>query len=1168
MTHDTPLYAGACPLKFSTASAQGHFVTLDGEEFYAIKSVQQMPAFFMSIVSASDHWMFISSNGALTAGRKSPELALFPYYTVDKIHDSAEITGAKTVIRVTRRDKTCLWEPFSDRLSGLCRIERSLYKNIVGNRLIFEEVNQDLEIAFAYEWTSSEKFGFVRKARLHNLAGDSITVDLLDGIQNILPHGVDRMMQADKSCLVDAYKKSELVRETGLGIYRLNSIPVDRAEPSESLKANTVWAFGPGIRQRLLSSNQLEAFRQGCPVAEETDIRGKRGAYFVHIEAPLPADGKHAWYIVGEVNQTASRVAALNKWLLQRGFDAARRPTQKTRHSTAAADIAAEIEADVADGTQNLRKIVAGADGLQLTNDRLSTARHFANVLFNVMRGGIFDNGYSISREDLGRFVRKASSQVLARHEAWLSGLPDPVSYGRLIEEAEATGDPALLRSCLEYMPLTFGRRHGDPSRPWNLFAIETRNEDGTKILNYQGNWRDIFQNWEALALSFPGYIEGMISKFVNASTADGYNPYRVTRDGFDWEIHNPNDPWSFIGYWGDHQTIYLLKLLEISERYHPGRLRELLVKQIFSYANVPYRIKDYKSVLHDPFHSIDSDEALQKLIEARIEERGTDGKVIWTSDGCVYLVNLGEKLLVSLLSKLSNFVPEGGIWMNTQRPEWNDANNALAGYGLSMVTLYYLRRYVEFCRRLFSESGLTELRLSAEVGDMLDRVKSVLNDHRDRAAEGFDAKSRKRVLDGLGEAGTAYRNRIYGHGFARNQVTVPVADLVDFLSLLLEYIDHSIRANRRPDGLYHSYNLLTLKGEDGIEVSHFYEMLEGQVAVLSSGCLSAAQSIEVLQALRKSAMFREDQYSYILYPDRPVVEFVEKNNIPVEEVKKSALLTQLLSDGNTTIIEQDVNGTCHFNGAFTNKNVLLAALERLDQAKYGRLVNEDKQLILDLYEALFEHRFFTGRSGSFFSYEGLGSIYWHMVSKLLLAVEEVFAAAVSGGESRDVMARLREIYFDVRRGLGTNKSPAEYGAFPTDPYSHTPSHSGAQQPGMTGQVKEDIIARWRELGLVVSQGQMHFEGSLIRDEEMLTKAATFEYVDIKGLEHKLPLAAGTLAYTYCQVPVVVTRSGKARLRLTRTSGTSELESLVMSADDSRAVFERTGEVLKIEVEI
>ncbi len=1150
MTQNPCLYAGEAPLRHSSAPSEGHFISLDGEEFYAITSVQQMPAFFMSIVSASDHWMFISSNGALTAGRKNPELALFPYYTVDKIHDSADITGAKTIVRAERGPKAYLWEPLSDRLSGLYRVDRNLYKNLVGNRLIFEEINHDLEMAFAYEWTTSEKFGFIRKACVRNLSGESIGIDLLDGIQNILPHGVDRMMQADKSCLVDAYKKSELVRETGMGIYRLNSIPVDRAEPSESLKANTVWSYGPDITRRLVSSNQLAAFRKGCPVDEETDVRGKRGAYFVNIETTLPARGTHRWYIGAEVNQTAARIAALNKKLLSHD------------------QLASEIEADIAEGTQNLRNIVASADGLQLTNDRLSTARHFANVLFNVMRGGIFDNGYAICREDLQGFVRKTSSQVYAKHKDWLAGLPDPVGYSQLVEQAEATGDPALLRTCLEYMPLTFGRRHGDPSRPWNLFAIETRTEDGAKILNYQGNWRDIFQNWEALALSFPGYIEGMISKFVNASTADGYNPYRVTRDGFDWEIHNPNDPWSFIGYWGDHQTIYLLKLLEISEKHHPGRLHELLVSDIFSYANVPYRIKEYRSVLQDPFHSIDYDETLEKLIQGRIQERGTDGKVIWAGNGDVYLVNLGEKLLVSMLSKLSNFVPEGGIWMNTQRPEWNDANNALAGYGLSMVTLYYLRRYVEFCHRLFESSQLTELTLSAEVGEMLRRVSSILISDLGVLAKGFDSKSRKRVLDTLGEAGTAYRNRIYRHGFSGQQIRATTTDIVEFLSLSLQYIDQSISANRRSDGLYHSYNLLTLEGQDRIGVLHFYEMLEGQVAVLSSGYLSAAESIEVLQALRNSAMFRLDQYSYILYPDRPVPAFIEKNNIPADAVRKSALLEQLLRDGNNAIVEQDVNGVCHFNGAFTNKNVLREALERLDQAAYRKLVANDKQLLLDLYEELFQHRFFTGRSGSFFSYEGLGSIYWHMVSKLLLAAEEVTSNAIKAGEAAPVIDRLREIYFDVRRGLGTNKSPSEYGAFPTDPYSHTPGHSGAQQPGMTGQVKEDIIARWRELGLVVAEGHIQFEGTLVRDEELLKEETTFKYIDINGVERELPLAPGTLAYTYCQVPVVVKRSGARRLRITKASGTTDLQGSVMIAQDSRAVFERTGEILKIEVEI
>ena len=63
----------------------------------------------------------------------------------------------------------------------------------------------------------------------------------------------------------------------------------------------------------------------------------------------------------------------------------------------------------------------------------------------------------------------------------------------------------------------------------------------------------------------------------------------------------------------------------------------------------------------------------------------------------------LAEKLAVIVLAKAGSLVPGGGLWLHTQRPEWNDANNALAGWGLSMVTVYYLRRYLTFLDKLFT---------------------------------------------------------------------------------------------------------------------------------------------------------------------------------------------------------------------------------------------------------------------------------------------------------------------------------------------------------------------------------------------------------------------------------------------------------------------------------
>ena len=332
---------------------------------------------------------------------------------------------------------------------------------------------------------------------------------------------------------------------------------------------------------------------------------------------------------------------------------------------------------------------------------------HYANVLFNVLRGGIVADQYNISARDFRRTVRNFNKVVYERNKDLLGSLPETIRSGQLLDTLHDAGDKQLLRLALEYLPITFGRRHGDPSRPWNEFAIRLKDESGEGLLSYQGNWRDIFQNWEALAFSYPEFIENMIAKFVNASTLDGYNPYRITKEGIDWEVEEPDNPWSYIGYWGDHQIIYLLKLLELSRNFHPKKLHDLLHDRVFCYANVPYRIKPLAELFDDPKATVVFDEHVAELIDQRVASLGADGKLIPDAAGDIYQVNLLEKLIVPLLAKLGNLVLDGGIWLNTQRPEWTDANNALVGQGLSMVTLYYMRRYVCFLQDLLdSETG------------------------------------------------------------------------------------------------------------------------------------------------------------------------------------------------------------------------------------------------------------------------------------------------------------------------------------------------------------------------------------------------------------------------------------------------------------------------------
>jgi hypothetical protein len=1126
-------------------------VLIDNKVYYKIGNSDSMRPFFMSIVSDSNHWMFISSNGGLSAGRKNSEYALFPYYTEDKITESAEFTGSKSIFQIGEGSEAKLWEPFSYRNEGKYKVSRNIYKNRYGNKVLFEEINHDLSISFSYEWCSSNLYGFVRKSKLINHSEKDLIISIVDGIQNIMPFGVASDLQNSTSNLVDAYKRSELHKETGLGIYALSAIIVDKAEPSEALKANVAWTIGLNNPKHLLSSIQLDKFRQFIPIKEEYDVKGERGAYFNHDKIRLSSNERKEWMLVANVNHSQSKVAELIQML----------ESDK--------NIQQRVTEDIEQGTRNLIALNASADGLHCTADQLRDTRHFANVLFNNMRGGIFDDNYNIERWDFKTYISQANKEVFRNNQDFLDKLPEIFSLQELRKRLTSLEDPDLVRLVIEYLPLKFSRRHGDPSRPWNRFSINMINEnDGSKILDYEGNWRDIFQNWEAMVHSFPDFIEGMIFRFLNASTFDGYNPYRITKGGFDWETIEPDDPWSYIGYWGDHQIIYLQKFLEFIEKHKPGKLLDYFDQEVFVYANVPYRIKSHDQIVKNPKDTIEFDEKADVEIRQNQIELGADGTILKDENGQIHHVNFVEKILATVLAKLSNYVPEGGIWMNTQRPEWNDANNALVGNGISMVTLYYLRRFLKFFRTMLDHSHLEEIKVSNELMDFYKGVRKTFEDNKLFLEKEISNEARKGILDKLGTTASEYRNHIYQQSFWGKKRTISISGLKGFLDITLLHVDHTIKANKRLDNLYHAYNLLTFDS-DQVKISYLSEMLEGQVAALSSGFLSSEQALAVLDALKESALFREDQYSYILYPNRKLKGFFEKNIVPQDLFNKSKLLVQLQAEGNTQIVEKDVFGKVHFNGNYRNVKDLISSLENLDSDKYGDLILNEKEVIVDIFESVFNHKAFTGRSGTFFGYEGLGSIYWHMVSKLLLATQECCLKAIREKANPSVVGKLLEHFYEINEGIGVHKSPKLYGAFPTDPYSHTPMNKGAQQPGMTGQVKEDILSRFGELGVFVTEGKLYFYPCLLRQSEFLTSKKEFDYIDIHSQRKRITLEAGSLGFTYCQIPIVYKIGQEEKVELFyNAGGKDQLQGISLNLEQSREVFSRTGSILKIEVHV
>jgi hypothetical protein len=1118
----------------ATLSPSEPFVDRAGRRGYRIDEVSSMAPFLMSLTSATDVWAFFTSTGGVTAGRRHPDAAIFPYVTEDKLVDTAHASGSRSVVRVPSANGPVLWEPLHWGMGFPDQASSALVKSDLGDVLLFEETRPDLGLRWREMWRASQRFGLVREVTVDNLTGTAVGFDVLDGCHNILPSGASAAIQGRLSPLLDAYKQVEYVGRAGVSVHSMSAGLTDLAEANESLRATVAWHAGLATQAVLLGDREVDRFRRGLPLLAPARVRGERGAHLALASVTLEGGATSRWVTV-----------------LDTGLDGGQVSDLIAERADAGQDVLLELDRDAAASAAELRAVVGASDGLQRGGDEVATTHHAANVLFNVMRGGMPSNGYAVQRREVLRFIGLRNRPLLHRHRDQLQTLPDTVSVPDLRALADQQLDPDLRRLLRQVLPLTFSRRHGDPSRPWNRFDIKVTDARGQRLVDYQGNWRDIFQNWEALAWSFPELLEGMVLTFLDAITVDGYNPYRITYAGIDWEVPEADNPWANIGYWSDHQIVYLARLLGLAERFAPGRLARLVDDPSGVYADVPYRIAGYDDIVANPVDTITFLPERDRAARDRAARIGGDGLLACDASGELLRATMGEKLLLLLCAKLVNLVPLGGVWMTTQRPEWNDANNALVGRGLSVVTVAQLLGFLDEVRPL--------LRAGASVSTALAHLVTALTEALDDgagllesgSAASIDPVRLRDVTDALGHAGAAFRSRVYRQD-AGPTVRLDGATIGRLLDLARDHAEATVWANRRPDGLFHSYNTVAL-GPGTAHIGRLQLMLEGQVAVLDSGLLCPQDAVTLLDALRGSDLYAPDRGSYLLYPDRELPAFVDGNRVSGSDAAAIPVLRDLAARGDRSVLVADRAGDWHFAGDIRNAFDVTAALDAV-AARGVEVTAADREAILDVFEKTFHHHDFTGRSGRFFAYEGLGSIYWHMVGKLVLAASGQVTSARAGGADPDVVAALRRGYEELLAGLGFRRSALEYGAFPTDPYSHTPGRgSGARQPGMTGQVKEAILVRWGQLGIRVADGRLSFDPVLLPGAELGD--------------------SGSLDFTFCGVPVTYRRATAnptatclVQVRRGDAVEVVELARPSLPHDLSAAVFRRSPDVLGIEV--
>ena len=365
---------------------QGKICLLEGKKYFKISNYDCMDDFFMTITSSSDIWNFCWSKGGITAGRIDSNHAIFPYYTADKVSDSANFTGNYTSIAINKNGQIEFWEPFTA-MHAVPSIQkqaekfliRNLYKNENGTEILFEEINTKLNLSFITGWTSSEKFGIVRSSKIINLSDDAVEISILDGCQNILPACCTSDFQNSNSILLDAYKKTDLEEKSNLALFTVSSVVSDKAEPNEGLFANTCWfstqdkiILNTDAPSLFASMETLPDYKAFNP---EKCIKGQRPSCFICKKITLQKqnekESSEKWYQVFDTSLTLGKITELKILLENRKA------------------LVTELEADIQRCDKVMTDFIQAADGIQNTGEEITCLHHRQNVMFNIMRGGI-----------------------------------------------------------------------------------------------------------------------------------------------------------------------------------------------------------------------------------------------------------------------------------------------------------------------------------------------------------------------------------------------------------------------------------------------------------------------------------------------------------------------------------------------------------------------------------------------------------------------------------------------------------------------------------------------------------------------------------------------------------------------------------------------------------
>ena len=316
-------------------------------------------------------------------------------------------------------------------------------------------------------------------------------------------------------------------------------------------------------------------------------------------------------------------------------------------------------------------------------------------------------------------------------------------------------------------------------------------------------------------------------------------------------------------GYWTDHWT-YNLDLIESYLSIYPEKERELLFDdKSYTYfeSRAHVRPRSERYVLTDK--GVRQYNAVNHEIKMNVsheEARENDG------NGVVYTSNLFEKLMILTTNKFATIDPYGmGIEMEAGKPGWYDALNGLPGiFGSSVAETYELYRMIEFMLKII-ETYPETITLPKEMCIFIEGIQETLMYYQDRRIPELEYWSR------INDLKETYRIAILW-GIKGEKESLSADQVQNILTSWLEKLQEGInKAVEYGEGLcptYFAYEMSQYHMEGQIIIPDEFTMinmpnfLEGPVRYLKTG-MGKADAQDVYDKIKNSDLYDEKLKMY-----------------------------------------------------------------------------------------------------------------------------------------------------------------------------------------------------------------------------------------------------------------------------------------------------------------